>query len=86
MKFYGRSTCRHFGPERFARGNLKQGETFSIDSGMGGSWTVKFVRFEEGGPVFLRTPSVDWPNAIYAFDSPEHAARELYVLVSDGGA
>ncbi len=86
MKFYGRPMHRHVSPVRFANGNLKRGETFSVDSGMGGSWTVKFVRFEEGGPVFLRTPSVDWPKAIYAFDSPEHAARELYVLVSEGGA
>ncbi len=75
---------KHFDAGRFARGNLKLGESFSVDSCLGGSFTVEFKGYEEGGAlVFSREARNEWPQAYWVYDTPEDAAKALYILVPE---
>lgn len=74
---------KYFGAKRFAQGNIKQGETFSIDSGLGGSWTVEYVHHGHSGPVFIRRAKPEWPAETFCFSSDEHAAENVYILVAE---
>ena len=75
---------KHLSPEDFAKGNLKGGETFSIDSGLGGSWTVEYTgRNRHGQLVFVRRAKNDWPEQRFYYDTSERAAEALYILVAE---
>ena len=75
---------RFFDEQRFARGVLKVGETFSVDSGMGGSWTVAFVGYTDGGYLrFERDARPDWPLQAFTFQTPADAAKEIFILVPE---
>lgn len=77
---------KYFGPERFEPGNLKVGEEFSVDSGLGGSHTLKFDRFIGRRLVFIKRATPDTPQMEYRLAHPEHAARHLFVLVPENDA
>ena len=72
-----------FGAERFAVGNLKKGETFSVDSGLGGSWTLEFDAAYGPQLLFVRRAKQDWPEVFYRYADSEDASRNLYVLVPE---
>ena len=72
---------RFFGPERFADGNLKLGETFSVDSGLGGSFTVAYAGHVGGRLLFKRQASGDWPADDYWYEDDADAARHVFILV-----
>ena len=75
---------RFFGAGRFARGNLKRGETFSVDSGLGGSWTIAFDRFtDDGALIFVREERDDWPHETYRYADPTEASEHVYILIPD---
>lgn len=72
---------RFFGAERFAEGNLKVGETFSVDSSMGEGWTIAYVRHLNGGPVFRNVSKTGWvPDCIHYLNDAE-AARHVFILI-----
>jgi hypothetical protein len=74
----------YFEPERFARGNIKRGETFSVDSGLGGSHTVEYLCHDEAGRVvFVREARPGWPRAMYIYVNEQDAARNVYILVPE---
>ena len=60
---------RFFDAKRFAHDVLKVGDSFSIDSGMGGSWTVTYIGRNQyrGGLTFKREKSPDWPAETWTF-------------------
>ena len=62
-------TQRFFGPERFADGNLKVGETFSVDSGLGGSFVVAYGGHFGGKLLFEREAGGAHPYPIYCASS-----------------
>ncbi len=72
---------RFFDVERFAKGKVKLGETFSIDSGLGGSWTVEYVSHEGNGPVFKRRARHGWPEEHFRYPDAAETARHVFILV-----
>lgn len=76
---------KHLNECRFVEGNLKRGETFSVDSGLGGSHTVAYVGHCAGRLLFEREHTDDWPAARYWFADEQDAARRLFILVPEGG-
>ncbi|KKL74083.1 hypothetical protein LCGC14_2068480 [marine sediment metagenome] len=74
---------RYLGAERFAKGNVKTGETFSVDSGLGGSWMVKYIHHDGVALVFRRAARPDWPAADFRYADDADAARHVYILVPD---
>lgn len=76
-----RPTRKFFSPDRFAKGNLKDGEKFSINSGLGGSFTVRYDGWDDNsGRGRFRVTDHDFKGLHYAFN-PERAAQVLFVLV-----
>lgn len=74
--------CRKFfEAERFDAAKI--GETFSVDSGLGGSFTVEFRGVDPDGLfLFHRRAFQDWPAADYCF-SRKDVVRKVYILVPD---
>ena len=66
----------YYSTHRFVRGNIKEGETFSIDSNMGGSFTVKLVGWRKERGLW-RCINPDW-EALSWLLSPEQAAERLF--------
>lgn len=72
--------CRKFfEAERFDAAKI--GETFSVDSGLGGSFTVEFRGIGPDGLFRFHRPAVhDWPAADYLF-SRKDVVSKVYILV-----
>jgi len=81
-KTYKRRVERaYFDADRFAHDNVKVGETFSVDSGLGGSYTVVYRGLDDQRRlVFRRCRSVDWPTHDYIYDNPTEASRHIFIL------
>jgi len=74
----------YFNPCRFSRGVLKDGETFSFDNGMGGSWLLEFLGYTRHEQlVFRRNERPDWPAENFYFTDERDAARRLFILVPE---
>lgn len=60
---------------------MKVDETFSIDSGMGGSFTVEYKGHWNGIAKFKNVNFKDWP---YEYDIPMDKVQErIFILVPD---
>ena len=73
---------KYFSPERFVKGNIKEGETFSTDSGMGGSFVVEFKgwsghRLNEVG--FWQVTNFGFKEIRLAY-TPEQASKNIFIL------
>lgn len=66
--------------EFLAPHQLKPGQSYEINSGMGGSWTVKFIGTRGGLFCFLRKAKPDWPAATFKYKHEEIESK-IYVLV-----
>lgn len=81
------ATKRFFDSERFGPDQLKIGDNFAIDSGLGGSWTVTFAGYcgqqSKARLRFTRKMRPDWPAKDFYFASPDAASKELYFLVPE---
>lgn len=74
----------YFGPERFAKGNLKKGETFSIASGLGGGFLLEYVEHVGRALIFKQHETGGFPAGLHRFADDTITAKHLYVL-SDAG-
>lgn len=61
----------------------KPGEKFETPSGLGGTFSIEFVRKTANDRfVFLRRRKEDWPEETYTFTASELKTK-VYVLVPD---
>lgn len=65
--------------EYFKPEQLLKGETYSIRSGLGGSWSVEFVGRVDGTYKFVRHARPDWPRAEFTFRH-EEIVLSVYVM------
>ena len=66
-----------------AQGNVKPGETFSVDSGLWGSWTVAYIKHDGDRLLFRRAERDDWPEQDFWFANESDAAKHIYTLVPE---
>lgn len=71
----------HFSSKRFAAGAVKVGDTFSIDSGLGGVWTIEYVRHDGEGLIFKRPASPGWPAETFTYKDAAEAAACIRVPI-----
>jgi hypothetical protein len=70
-------------PEYVRAEDLKAGETYRIDSGLGGSWEVEYLAPNRHGiHVFIRRPRPDWPEKCFWFEDHQIPST-VYRLVPD---
>ena len=77
------ATRQFFGAERYL--GLKRGETFSLDSGLGGSHIVafKFWNDDRSAAMFeIESPGSDFDGQGYIIDTDDLPNR-LYILVAE---
>ena len=77
-----RKERKFFTYKRFEKGNIKEGETFSVDSGMGGSFLIEFKgwsghKLNERGLWKVR--NIGFNEINYSF-TPEQAAKNIFIL------
>ena len=51
---------QYYSPERFTPGAVKTGETFSTDSGMGGTFLVAFAGYDRSGMSVWKVETPGW--------------------------
>jgi len=60
-----------------------RGEKFETPSGLGGSFTIEFIRQTSNGRFeFLRRRKPDWPEQVYTFSASE-LKEKVYRLIPD---
>lgn len=58
-----------------------RGEKFETPSGLGGTFTIEFIRKTSNGRFeFLRRKKVDWPEQVYIFSASE-LKEKVYRLI-----
>lgn len=72
---------RYLGADRFVEGNVKRGETFSVDSNLGGSFVVEYAGHFAGQLLFERKQQGDFPPTCYWYANETDAAQHVFILV-----
>ncbi len=64
-----------FTPDDFKKGVIKKGDLFSIPSGLGGAFTIKYLK-HVGSKLLFRVTNVDFTEMKFEL-TPEDAAKRL---------
>jgi hypothetical protein len=66
-------------PEYFKPEQLLVGQSYSCDSGLGGSWTIEFTGRSDGRYKFVRHSRPDWPRLEFSYRH-EEISGNVYVM------
>jgi hypothetical protein len=73
----GDTSRMYFSPERYQKGNLKIGETFSIDSHLGGTFTIECTGFDGDKPMF-RATNEGWQQMTWCMTTAQ-ASESVFI-------